>query len=190
MVNLAGRQHVLIDVGEHVRAYDHSALLLMESVNEALKGVLIGVNVVAVRHTATRGPALAITVTAIVLIVLVAWRWRWPESFTRVVVCRPRGVWRAASVYRYVWQPAMVATGLAIRVDGTEYLPRIVSVASTATVDRVRVRMLPGQTQPDWATNGLRLAQTFGAVDCRTRSVPGRVHELVLWFLTADPLKQ
>jgi len=93
-------------------------------------------------------------------------------------------------VYRWAWQPAMVSTGLAMRVDGTEYLPRIVSVASTGSVDRVRVRMLPGQTQPDWASNGQRLAQTFGAVDCRTRSVPGKVHDLVLWFLTADPLTE
>ena len=67
-------------------------------------------------------------------------------------------------------------------------MPRIVSVASTASVDRVRVRMLPGQTFTDWATNGPRLAQTFGAVDCRVRTVPRRAHDLALWFLTADPL--
>ena len=143
---------------------------------------------VAVRVTATRGPLLVVSVLVAAGVALAVWRWVHADSFTRVLVWRARGAWRSGSVYRWAWRPAMVATGLAIRVDGTEYLPRVVSVASTGSVDRVRVRMLPGQTRPDWATNGQRLAQTFGAIDCRTRSVPGSFHELVLWFLTTDPL--
>ena len=42
---------------------------------------------------------------------------------------------------------------------------------STRSVDRVRVRMLPGQTVEDWAKVSDRLCQTFGAQDCRVRSV-------------------
>ncbi|WP_298455299.1 FtsK/SpoIIIE domain-containing protein [uncultured Cellulomonas sp.] len=142
----------------------------------------------AVRVTATRGPVLVLSVAAVAVAVLVAW-WRvYPRSFVRLVVWRTRGLWRAATVYRWVWQPAMVTAGLAVRVDGTGYLPRLVSVASTGAVDVVRVRMLPGQTLTDWASNTQRLAQTFGAVDCRVRTVPGRAHDLALWFLTTDPL--
>jgi S-DNA-T family DNA segregation ATPase FtsK/SpoIIIE len=157
-------------------------------VRHPLVVAVVVVGLVGVRVAVTRGPLLVLSVVATFGAALAVWRWLAPESFTRLLVWRARGVWRSGSVYRWAWQPAMVATGLAIRVDGTEYLPRIVSVASTGSVDRVRVRMLPGQTQPDWATNGQRLAQTFGAIDCPTRSVPGKVHELVLWFLTADPL--
>jgi DNA segregation ATPase FtsK/SpoIIIE, S-DNA-T family len=47
--------------------------------------------------------------------------------------------------------------------------------------------MLPGQTLSDWAANAPRLAQTFGVVDCRVRSVPGRAHDLALWCLRSDP---
>ena len=138
--------------------------------------------------TAKSGPAPVLAVVAVVGEALVIWRHVHPRSFQSMVVCRVRGVWRSGSVYRWAWQPAMVATGLAIRVDGAEYLPKIVSVTSMGSVDRVRVRILPGQTLEDWAANAPRLAQTFGAVDCRTRTFPGKVHELVLWFLTADPL--
>jgi DNA segregation ATPase FtsK/SpoIIIE, S-DNA-T family len=149
---------------------------------------LLVVVLLASWFTVAHGPLPLLAVAAVVGATLLIWRHVSPGTYTALVVWRVRGLWRSASVYRWAWQPAMVATGLAMRVDGTEYLPRIASVTSTGSVDRVRVRMLPGQTQPDWAMNGSRLAQTFGAVDCRIRSVPGRVHELVLSFLTEDPL--
>jgi S-DNA-T family DNA segregation ATPase FtsK/SpoIIIE len=82
----------------------------------------------------------------------------------------------------------MVTTGLAVVHDGTEHLPRILGVRSTGSADLVRVRMLPGQPVEDWAGVATRLAQTFGVLDCRVRSVSGRPHELVLWFLVTDPL--
>ena len=149
---------------------------------------LVIVGLVVVRVTATRGPLLVLSVAAVAALALTMWRHIHAESFVRLVVWRVRGLWRSAAVYRWVWQPAMVTAGLSIRVDGTEYLPRLVSVASTGSVDVVRVRMLPGQTFTDWATNAQRLAQTFGAADCRVRTVPRRAHDLALWFLTTDPL--
>ena len=101
------------------------------------------------------------------------WRCWWPESFTIHVVWRARGMWRGRWTYRYCWQPAMVTTGLAVVVDGREYLPKVRSVRSTGGVDLVRVRMLPGHTMEDWTDAGPRLAQTFDAQECRVRSVPG-----------------
>ncbi|NMM25134.1 MAG: cell division protein FtsK [Phycicoccus sp.] len=143
---------------------------------------------VAWRVTVTHGPLPILAVVSVIAAVLLVWRRFHGSSFTRLVTWRVRGTWRAATVYRYLWQPAMVTTTLAVRVEGTEYLPRLVSVRSTGCLDVVRVRMLPGQTLADWATNAPRLAQTFGVVDCRVRSVPKRTHDLALWFLSTDPL--
>lgn len=140
------------------------------------------------RVTADHGPLPLVAGIACVVAGLVALRLWAPERFTRWVAWRAKGWWRSARVYRYVWQPAMVTTGLAVRVDGEEYLPKIVSVRSSGTVDLVRVRMLPGQVLEDWADNAPRLAQTFGTQECRVRTVAGRRRDLELWFLVEDPL--
>jgi hypothetical protein len=50
--------------------------------------------------------------------------------------------------------------------------------------------MLAGQVVEDWGKVSDRLCQTFGAQDCRVRSVPGRPHEIEAWFLTNDPLQE
>ena len=143
---------------------------------------------VAGRFLATSEPSPVLAVLVVPVFVLVGW-WRLhPTSFARLVLWRVWGTWRAARVYRRLWQLAMVTTDLTVRVEGVEHLPKVVSVRSTGWVDVVRVRMLPGQTFTDWAGSAPRLAQTFGAIDCRVRSVPGRVHDLALWFLSSDPL--
>lgn len=146
------------------------------------------VSLVAWRVTVTHGPLPVLAVVSAFTFALFVWRQVHGSSFTALVAWRVRGTWRAATVYRYLWQPAMVTTALAVRVEGTEYLPKIVSVRSTGCLDVVRVRMLPGQTLADWASNAPRLAQTFGVVDCRVRSVPRRAHDLALWFVSTDPL--
>ncbi len=130
-------------------------------------------------------PLLALLL--VLVAVLATWRRLAPESYRVRVSWRLRALRRRLGVYRYSWQPAMVTTGLAVRVDADEYLPKMLSVRSTGHVDRVRVRMLPGQVQEDWSTMGPRLAQTFGAQECRVRST-GHRQELELWFLVSDPL--
>jgi S-DNA-T family DNA segregation ATPase FtsK/SpoIIIE len=47
--------------------------------------------------------------------------------------------------------------------------------------------MLPGQVFEDWTSVGTRLAQTFGAQECRVRTT-GHRQRLELWFLIRDPL--
>jgi len=134
------------------------------------------------------GPLPVLAVLVAVVLLLAGW-WRLhPASFARLVLWRARGTWRSARVYRHLWEPAMLTSALVVRVEAGQYLPKVVSVRSTGCVDVVRVRMLPGQTLTDWAASAPRLAQTFGALDCRVRSVPGRVHDLALWFLRSDPL--
>ena len=75
------------------------------------------------------------------------------------------------------------------RSDGTQYEPVLLTVQSTRDLDRVRARMLAGQVIEDWGKVSDRLCQTFGAQDCRVRSVPGRPHEIEAWFLVNDPLQ-
>jgi S-DNA-T family DNA segregation ATPase FtsK/SpoIIIE len=116
------------------------------------------------------------------------WLAEWPASFDRWVWFRVRACWRAAIIYRWRWSTAITAAGLDRKRHDTDYLPQLLRVRSTRSVDRVRVRMLPGQTLDDYAAVADRLGQTFGTLDCRIRSVPRRVHELELWLLIADPL--
>ena len=56
-------------------------------------------------------------------------------------------------------------------------------------MDQVTVRMLPGQRVQDWVDVADRLAQTFGAIDCRVRTYPNP-QRVQLWFLVRDPLAQ
>lgn len=142
----------------------------------------------AIKVFGSVGPTPVLLVLAVVVTGLSVWRWLGRESFTRQVAWRLRGIWRGRWVYRFAWQPAMVTTGLAVHLNGEEYVPKIRSVASTGSVDRLRVRMLPGQTMEDWAEATPRLAQTFDAQECRVRTVAGSRRELVLWFLVHDPL--
>ena len=67
---------------------------------------------------------------------------------------------------------------------------KLLRVRCTRSVDRIRVRMLPGHTLDDYAQVADRSGQTFGTLDCRIRTVPRRVHELELWLLIADPSRR
>jgi len=118
------------------------------------------------------------------------WRDFHCASYRRWFAWPIRSAFRRAMVYRRFWQPAMVTTNLAVRVTGREYLPKLVKVASTDSVDRVTVRMLPGQVAEDYAEVTERLAQTFDATDCRVRTDPKHRDRLILWFLVHDPLTE
>jgi DNA segregation ATPase FtsK/SpoIIIE, S-DNA-T family len=75
----------------------------------------------------------------------------------------------------------MVTTSLAVRVHGSEYLPRLVKASATSPVDRFTVRMLPGQVAEACAEIADRSAQTFGAAECRARTNPKHRDRVVLW---------
>ncbi|GAB3920016.1 hypothetical protein GCM10027613_25380 [Microlunatus endophyticus] len=57
-------------------------------------------------------------------------------------------------------------------------------------VDQIHVELLPGQTLEDFAAVGDRLAQTFGALDCRIHSVLRRPHHIEMWLLIKEPLEK
>jgi S-DNA-T family DNA segregation ATPase FtsK/SpoIIIE len=135
-------------------------------------------------------PILAVAGFVLLAGVLVAIRFRWPAWFERRVRLPLRSRWRRWSIYRYKWPATMDFAELnRYRSNGTQYEPVLLSVRSTRDLDRVRARMLAGQVVEDWGRVSDRLCQTFGAQDCRVRSVPGRPHEIEAWFLINDPLQ-
>jgi S-DNA-T family DNA segregation ATPase FtsK/SpoIIIE len=151
--------------------------------------ILTGLVIVAALMV--RVPAVRVAVGVLAIIGAAAlgiWRTGWPESFSRDVVWRARGLWRASRVYRSRWPVAMLTSRLSFHHEGEHHLPRLVGVRIMGDADLVQVRMLPGQTVESWAEAAEGLAQTFGVRGCRVRTVPGRPHDLVLWMLVRDPL--
>ena len=124
---------------------------------------------------------LAVTITA----VLVVWRWRFPASFSRLIGTPARGQWRAWH-YRRRWAAVMTIGRLAPVYQGRVLLPVLGKVSATRFTDRVRVRLVSGQSAADFAARAENLAHGFGAILCRVRSaVPGA---LVLEFVRRDAL--
>lgn len=138
----------------------------------------------AVAVLRSRGPLGLAIVTGVSLAGLVAW-WRLhAASFRRVVVSQ----FRAAFVYARMWQPAMVTCGLDTRMGGVEYLPRVRRVVSTRYVDRVLVKILPGQSPEQYENATNQLAHTFSSMRCRV--VLDRPGRLWLEFTHGDPLAE
>jgi len=134
------------------------------------------------RVTGWLGPVvLAVSLAAM----LVAWRWRFPASFTRFVGSPARGQWRAWH-YRRRWAAVMTVGRLAPLYQGRVLLPVLGKVTATSYTDRVRVRLVSGQSVVDFAARAENLAHGFGAMLCRIRSAsPGA---LVLEFVRRDAL--
>lgn len=142
-----------------------------------------------VRHVwVTVSPWPVVAGAVVAGLVLAGWRWRWPELFAQHVTWRLRGWWRRLVVYRGPWQALLTTTGLTERIGERDWMPRLVRVRSSGSVDLVTVRVLPGQILADYAEVAERLAATFGASECRVRSHKRKRDRLVLWFLVRDPL--
>lgn len=133
-------------------------------------------------------PLLMWSMAALGIGLLVGCRLVWPDRWLAWLRLPLRSWWRGWLIYRHRWPAAMDTAGLAVAWRGTVWNPTVLAVISTLSVDRVWVRMLPGQTVEDYAAVGDRLAQTFGATAVRVRSVPQRPHHVELCLLTADPL--
>jgi DNA segregation ATPase FtsK/SpoIIIE, S-DNA-T family len=113
------------------------------------------------------------------------WRWRFPASFSRVIGAPARGRWRAWH-YRRRWAAVMTIGRLAPLYQGRVLLPVLGQVSATRFTDRVRVRLVSGQSAADFAARADNLAHGFGALLCRIRTAsPGA---LVLEFVRRDAL--
>jgi S-DNA-T family DNA segregation ATPase FtsK/SpoIIIE len=151
--------------------------------------VAVGVAVVVHRFGLL---GLVVLLVGLALVALV-WRRVHARSFgwlARWVLGRVR----LAFVYRRRWRPAMVHTGLAIRMPASngeritfdEYFPRIRSIRSTRAVDVLRVELLPGQTPEQWAEQAEALRHVFRARRCQ---VQAEAHRFVrLHFHRRDTL--
>jgi DNA segregation ATPase FtsK/SpoIIIE, S-DNA-T family len=151
----------------------------------ALIAAVIGLQV----SMSVYGTTATMTPLAALGVLLVVWWWRWPASFVRRVWWPTKALIRQAWVYRRGWEPAMTTCGLVERYNDRQFLPILRRVRCVGFVDRVTVRMLPGQILDDYADQGERLAMTFGARDCRV-TTSRRHGDLELSFLTYDPLHE
>jgi len=134
------------------------------------------------------GTTATVTPLAVLALVLAVWGWQWRDSFHRYVWWPVKAIGRRAWIYRRGWQPAMTTVGLVERYNDHEFLPTLRKVRCVGYVDRVTVKMLPGQILDDYADQGERLAMTFGSRDCRVTT--GKRHgDVDLCFLTHDPLQ-
>jgi S-DNA-T family DNA segregation ATPase FtsK/SpoIIIE len=160
-------------------------LLLIVRSPAALAG--IGLSCAFVAGWQLVHPALPLGVIGGLVAGLVMWRVRWPASFEVHARIRVRAWWRASVIYRRRWAGAMDTIGLTKERHGADYVPPLVGIRCNRWMDQVTVRMLPGQRVQDWVDVADRLAQTFGALDCRVRTTknPQRVQ---LWLLVRDPL--
>ncbi|SDT11340.1 DNA segregation ATPase FtsK/SpoIIIE, S-DNA-T family [Friedmanniella luteola] len=135
-------------------------------------------------------PLLLLGAVGVLALLLLVGRLLWPQRWLIWLRLPVRSWWRGWFVYRHRWAAAMDTAGLTTSWRGTLWNPTVLTVTSTLSVDRVRVRMLPGQTVEDYAAVSDRLAQTFGATAVRVHSVPQRPHHVEVCLLTADPLTQ
>jgi S-DNA-T family DNA segregation ATPase FtsK/SpoIIIE len=127
----------------------------------------------------------------ILVLVLVAWRLVHRRSFDRFVGYRVRSAWRCRMVYRRRWAMTMLTCGLTVNVgNGGQAVPRLARVRSTRQSDRVTVALLVGQVVDDFAAVADRLAQTFGAIDCRVTPDLRRRERVALSLMVRDPLVQ
>ena len=126
-----------------------------------------------------------LTLALLVITACVMWRVAAPRSWYRLIAGPARGRWRRR-YYRRRWPAVMVVTGLAVAHRGWLVLPALGRVTSTDYTDRIRVRLVVGQSPADFAARADNLAHGLGAMTCRIRAAaPGRV---VLELVRRDAL--
>jgi len=129
-------------------------------------------------------PAVLVLLVPLVVLGLVAWKRPGSLSRLRTVVV---GQWYRVTVYRPRWQTACDAASLTKRVGDEVHAPGLARHRRVGTVDRLTVRLGPGQTVADVSKACPALASTFTAhsVTARAGQRPGWV---VLDVLRRDPL--
>ncbi|MGW4739006.1 hypothetical protein [Nocardia xishanensis] len=113
------------------------------------------------------GPVAAAVVVGVSAAGMVLWRRRSPETFERWVSRRARTRFLTWLRYRRRWTRLMAACHLTVTTDDRTAVPRLLGVQIGDSVDRVRVRMLPGHCPADWENRTDHLAHAFGAQECR-----------------------
>jgi S-DNA-T family DNA segregation ATPase FtsK/SpoIIIE len=134
--------------------------------------VLVVVLVLVVGVALVEGPVVAAAGVVMAAVGLRVWARLHPASFDATAGRVLRGAWRSAWTYGLRWRASMIFAGLGGRLDGDEWLPRVVRVRAGRYADRVRVRMVVGQQPEDWERRSDALAHAFGARSCQVTLVP------------------
>jgi S-DNA-T family DNA segregation ATPase FtsK/SpoIIIE len=111
---------------------------------------------------------------------IMLWRWKCPEMFQRWITIRARHRFLRWWRYRRRWAKRLQACSLTVTQDDSTIVPRLVTAEIGDAVDRLRVRMLPGQCPDDYASRVDRIAHTFGAQSCRAVVAGPALMEIVL----------
>jgi S-DNA-T family DNA segregation ATPase FtsK/SpoIIIE len=136
------------------------------------------------------GPVVLAVGLVLMVGALGLWARRYPGSWDATAGRVLRGWWRSAWTYGVRWRAGMIFAGLGGRLDGHEWVPRVVRVRAGRYRDRVTVRMVVGQQPEDWERRSDALAHAFGARSCLVRPRPGRPGYLELTVGRADRLAQ
>jgi S-DNA-T family DNA segregation ATPase FtsK/SpoIIIE len=180
-------EHVKISAGVTLLAWavrKLGRLLLITARSPAKLAALLPI--AAIWWLGTIATWTAIGFTLLCLGVAAAWAMQFPTSYQHHISGRARGTMRSLFIYRWRWASALKDCGVILRRSDA---PLLLRTNSTKVFDRLTVRMTPGQRPEDWANNSDRMAQTFGALNCRVTTT-GKPHWLELIFLTADPLTE
>ena len=134
------------------------------------------------------GAAILMVTVVVTVAGLAVWARRHPSSWDATAGRVLRGWWRSAWTYGVRWRAGMIFAGLGGRLDGHEWVPRVVRVRAGRWSDRVTVRMVVGQQPEDWERRSDALAHAFGARSCLTTALVGRPGYLELTIGRQDPL--
>ncbi|MEV0340567.1 hypothetical protein AB0H49_16185 [Nocardia sp. NPDC050713] len=137
------------------------------------------------------GPMAAAVVVGVSAAGMVLWRRRSPETFERWVSRRARHRFLTWLRYRRRWTRLMTACHLSVTTDDRTAALRLLGVQIGDSVDRVRVRMLPGHCPADWENRTDHLAHAFGAQECRATIAGPALVELAFRHgdSLADPIE-
>jgi len=150
--------------------------------------VLLVVLVLIVGAGVVEGPAVTGAGVVGAAVGLRVWARLHPASFDPTAGRLLRGAWRSAWTYGLRWRASMIFAGLGGRLDGDEWLPRVVRVRAGRYADRITVRMVVGQEPADWERRSNALAHALGARSCLVAPFPGRPGYLHLTLGRQDRL--
>ncbi|MFI2478166.1 hypothetical protein [Nocardia xishanensis] len=142
----------------------------------------------AITASVLLGPVAAAVVVGVSAAGMVLWRRRSPETFERWVSRRAQHRFLTWLRYRRRWTRLMTACHLTVTTDDRTTVPRLLGVQIGGSVDRVRVRMLPGHCPADWENRTAHLAHAFGAEECRVTITGPALVELA--FRQGDSLAE
>ncbi|MEU4316622.1 hypothetical protein [Nocardia sp. NPDC024068] len=113
-------------------------------------------------------------------LLVAGFRRRFPDLFARWVTDRARSRFLTWWRYRRNWARRMKACRLTVTTDTGVQVPKLLAVGIGDCTDRVRLRMLEGQTPIGWANSAEAFAHAFRAEQAYAHIVGPATVELVV----------